>query len=272
MAIPAGAVRLMSLLPTSVIQPILYSIAPHTVSEGLAFVPALQDALYRGRTWWKKQLSHDLIPFRPLTTIYEPWPKRFALDAMDIVKQRLTEEGYPIQHGPGNFCPYTYLVFALGGGGYAGTLRWGDEAGIAIVGDACIYGLAGQPAKALSFIKQPSNFTEAHFSVEAQTGALMHELYHSFGLAEHDFTGSPNISGPWWAWPNLGLLSSHKEHILKPPYDVFLVPPLISQPKVEVIEPLEGIDPTRVTIPTGLLKDPAWTRIKALLRKLWPLR
>ena len=110
----------------------------------------------------------------------------------------LHARGYPSPPGQDE-SGYTILVFFKGTGGYAGTREFDNADGAwSIVGDWAIDSLDG-------------TLGEGDYlwsGRRKQTGAVAHELGHSFFLPHPADAGWPNessIMGNWWDYPNAGL-------------------------------------------------------------------
>lgn len=228
------------------IQPIIAYVAPFQETAS-RFVEPVERAVLAITNWYILQLGRSLR-MTSLDVLRIQDAALYKENVGEAVAQTLEANGYPTRLPDGTTpCPYSYLVFAVGTGGYAGTTRTGAQAGLAIIGDACLEALAGNAEKALAYIQPRGTFGLEHFTFDAQCGAVAHELYHAFGLPEHEFA-SPNLSGTWWEFPNTSLLLAHKAHILTLPYNVFLLPPT-EEPSIETSRE-EPMPPTPLTSPT----------------------
>ena len=115
----------------------------------------------------------------------------------DRVVAELFERGYPTPPRL-NQGDYSVVIFVKGAGGWAGGRAFPSATGgWAILGDWNIDSLDGTLC--------PADYWFA--GQRRQTGALAHELGHTFGLRHPDVYGEANessIMGYWWEYPELG--------------------------------------------------------------------
>ena len=106
---------------------------------------------------------------------------------------------------------YVYLAFVRGLGGYAGGIGFEPgNAGFAVVGDVCIEAVCGYPEPTSgSTVLGGGPWPASAWSLAGQTGALVHEVLHGFGLPHPDGwpegrqpSNERTIMNDWWTFPN----------------------------------------------------------------------
>jgi len=112
-----------------------------------------------------------------------------------------------------------YMCFVKGQGGYAGGYKVGtpmfSQAGLGVVSDACWLALLGknQEVEKILGVAQGS----AIASVNGQTGALAHELGHTFGLDDTNYyTWGQDylMNGSYFWWPAVRLTDKEQKLLI----------------------------------------------------------
>lgn len=122
----------------------------------------------------------------------------FVANMEAAVVAELHGRGYPTPPGQ-NESGYSVVIFVKGAGGYAGGRELGAaDGGWAILGDWAIDSIQGT-------VPEGDYWWSGR---RKQTGAVAHELGHTFGLPHPDaYNGNweTTVMGSWWNYPQLGL-------------------------------------------------------------------
>lgn len=187
-------------------------------------LPALFDpiraAVQSVARWYQGELG---LPFRhiaPLAVLAAGDEDLYFSNPLEALALAVERNGWPNRAPGGRNMPYIYLGFLPGHGGYAGTVHWPGQVGLAGLGDACLHGIRGRGRECLRII----GGDPVRSSIDGQRGAIAHEMVHALGWGEH--TETPALDVTSWEYqffPDCHLPKVVREFILSPSQAIYFV-------------------------------------------------
>lgn len=212
------------------VQPILF--VPNNLRADPIFLTSIDESLETISAWYGSQLECKTFNYNPSVEVIGHYelqhycpdtisntqciqiPGELGANPGDIynVISDLASQGYVVKNGT------IFLIFWVGGYGYAGGVKYTDSSGWAALGDWALDGVSGKYEQGTA----TSNCSDSSFAwlictKDAQTGSVGHELGHAFGLPHPTDDGiqfgDPNywlstIMAVSWDFPNVVLIDS----------------------------------------------------------------